>query len=83
MPQAACEKHNDLVQILAELALAVAAQGDIQIIAEPVGKADVPAPPQIGEAVRSQRAVEIFHQANAEHFARANGNVCAGGKITI
>lgn len=83
MPQAACEEHDDLVQILAEFTLSVAAEGNVQIIAEPVGEADMPAPPQFGKAVRGQRAAEIFHQADAEHLARADGDIRTGGKITV
>ena len=59
MPQTAQEHRDDKIDILSQLAFAVAAQRDINVVANPSGERDVPAPPKVGDAHRAIRCVEV------------------------
>ena len=66
MPQAAQEHGNDKVGILAYLALTVAAQGYIEIIAQPTGKRDMPTTPELRNGCRLIRRVEVYVEVEAQ-----------------
>ena len=83
MPQPAYQKDKQLVQISAQRALAVAAQRDIEIIAEPACEADVPAPPQGRKRGGAQRLTEVFGECKAKHRAGADGHIAPGRKIAV
>ena len=66
MPQAAQEHGNDKVGILAYLALTVAAQGYIEIIAQPTGKRDMPTTPELRNGCRLIRRIEVYVEVKAQ-----------------
>ena len=49
MPQAGQQPDDGNVQELPTLALAVTAQGDVDVLPEPGGQADVPPPPELSD----------------------------------
>src|SRR5690606_27516404 len=52
VPEAAQEHGGHEVELGAHRALAVAAQGDVEVVAEPGGEADVPAAPELAGVAR-------------------------------
>ena len=66
MPQAAQKHGNDKVGILAYLALTVAAQGYIEIIAQPTGKRDMPTTPELRNGCRLIRRIEVYVEVKAQ-----------------
>ena len=71
------------VQNIARAGAAVAAEGNVDIVAEPRGERDVPAPPELGDAAGDIGIVEVFKKVEAEHPAKADGHVGIGGKVEI
>lgn len=61
MPQTAGPKSNHQVKIFSEFSFPIATQRYIHIIAEPGGKTDVPAPPELRGAHRKIGSVEVLH----------------------
>src|SRR5579863_6831856 len=55
----------------------------VKIVAQPVGKGDVPTPPEIGNVEGPIRGVEVHREADTEQQSRSDGNVAVAGKIVI
>ena len=53
----------------------VTAKGDVQVIAPPARKRDVPTTPEFGRALSLVRAVEVLRQTEAHQKCNANSNV--------
>src|SRR2546427_5269740 len=68
MPQAAQQHRHEKVYVSAQSAKTISAQTDVEVIAEPGGKADVPAPPEISQVGGSVRQVEIDHDVESQQF---------------
>ena len=83
MPQPAQEHCDDEIDILPQLAFAVAAQGDINVVANPCGERDVPAPPKVGDAHRAIRCVEVDGEMEAQQQSNANGHIAIATEIAI
>ena len=83
MPQAGQRPHHQQVADLSGTAAAVAAQGDIDIVAEPGGQAHVPPPPELGDGAGQIRIVEVFGKGEAKHPPQADGHVAVGGKVKV
>ena len=62
MPQSAKQHRYHEVDICSELALPVAAEGDVEEIPQPGRKGDMPSPPEIGETYRAVWEPEIVGQ---------------------
>ena len=60
MPKPGTEKHDGLMEGRAPAPLAVAAQGDVQVVPEPAGQGDVPTPPEFLDGGADIGVVEIF-----------------------
>src|SRR5580704_17205253 len=83
VPQAAEQEHRDEVEVVARGRNAVAAERNIDVVAEPGGERDVPAPPEIADGLGSVGKLEIFDKLEAEHFSHADGHVRIAGEIEI
>ena len=83
VPQAADKEHDRHVEAGAGFAPPAAAQGEVEIVLEPAGQGDVPAPPEILDGGGEVGAVEVLHKAEAQHFGRAPGDVGVGGEIAV
>ena len=83
MPEAADDHREHQVAVGAALAAAVAAEGDVEVIAEPGREADVPAAPEILRAGREVGQVEIQHQLEAQALGDAPGDVGVAGEVAV
>ena len=63
--------------------VAVTAQGNVQVIAPPTGKADVPTAPEFRGALCLVRAVEVLRQAESHEEGNADGDVRVSGKVCV
>ena len=62
---------------------AVAAERDVEVVAEPGRQRDVPAPPELGEALRDVRVVEVLEEAEPEHPAEPDRHVRVAGEVEV
>ena len=83
VPDAGEQLHHEQVEDLPLQALAVAAQRDIDILAEPAGKGHVPAPPELGDRTGDIGEVEVLGEIEAQHLAHADGHQGVTGKIKV
>ena len=83
MPQPTQEHCDDEIDILTQLAFAVATQGDINVVANPCGERDVPAPPKVGDAHRAIRGVEVDGEMETQQQGYANGHVAIAAEVAI
>ena len=83
MPQAAQQHGQEQVAVALESAVAVAAQRDIQIVAQEARQRDVPAAPEVDDRGGFVGRIEIDRQDNAKHVGQAIGHVGIGRKIEI
>ena len=73
---------RDIAQLLGKAA-AAAAERDVDIITKPAAHRDMPAPPEICDAVRDKRIVEVFREVEAQHAAEADRHVRITGKVEV
>ncbi|KPZ05699.1 Alginate o-acetyltransferase AlgI [Pseudomonas syringae pv. spinaceae] len=83
VPQTAQQHCQEQVAIGRDLAATVAAQGDVQVVTQPSGQADVPATPELGDRLADVRLFEVFHKAETHHQAQANRHVAVTGEVEI
>ncbi len=84
VPQPAQQHRQDEVRVGEHLPLRPqSGQRKIKIISQPVGKADVPAPPEIGDILSRVRHIEVRRQLDGEQQRRADRYVGVAGKIVI
>src|SRR2546422_4996008 len=83
VPEAADQERQHQVAIKIDPALANAAERNEDVIEKPVGKRYVPAPPEIAQAQRSIRRVEIHRQLETQQQRRTNRNVRVTGKVAV
>ena len=80
MPEAGQRPDDEQVQ---DLMFPVAAERDVEVLPEERGQRDVPAPPEVCNAVGDVRVVEVLLVLEAEHAAEADGHVGVGGEIEV
>src|SRR5262245_5712199 len=61
----------------------ISAQTDVEIIAQPRGKADVPPPPERAQVRRSVRNVEIEHDVEPQQFRATARDVRITGEVAV
>lgn len=61
----------------------VAAQRDIDIVAEPSAEGDMPPPPELRRAPRDIRIIEVLHEVEPEHASETNRHIAVPGKIKV
>ena len=83
VPEAAQQEHQGLIQRLACLALAVSAQRDVEVIPEPGGQGDVPAPPEVRNGGSYVGVPEVLRRLKAKHAAQADGHVAVAREIKV
>ena len=83
MPEASKQPYDrDVAQLLGKTA-AAAAERDVDIITEPAAHRDMPALPEICDAVRDKRIVEVFREVEAQHAAEADRHIGITGKVEV
>ena len=83
MPQTA-QKHGDnKVGVLAYLTFTVAAQRDIEIIAQPTGKRNMPTTPKLCNGCRLIRRVEVHIKMEAQQQGNADSHIAVPGEVAI
>ena len=83
VPEAADEEDDYNIQRPTREFHAVAAEGDIDIVAEPRGEGDVPAAPEISNGAGGVGAIEVEREVVAQHARAADGDIGISAKITI
>ena len=77
------QERDHEVHVGAAAALAVAAQRDVEVVAQPAGQRDVPAPPEVLDGARRVRRVEVLGQLEAEEQGDADGDVAVGAEVAV
>src|SRR2546426_612194 len=80
MPEPAEKEHGHEVDVRALRRHPVAAEGPVEIVAEPGRKRDVPAPPEVLDRIRRVGPSEVLGEAESEHAAEADGHVGVAGE---
>ncbi len=81
MPQAPEGHGCHQVHIGPARALTVSAQRDVQIIPQPGGEADMPAPPEIAWVGRKIRIPEVHHDIESHELSESTSHITIGGKV--
>ena len=76
-------RNTTEVQVGPPRARAVPAQRQVQVVPEPAGERDVPAPPELGDRPRDVRVVEVLQEVEAEHPCQADGHVRVAGEVEV
>lgn len=83
VPQAAQQHDGHQVDVGAHRAFAIAAEGDVEVIAQKAAEGHVPAAPEFREAGRFVGGVEVLAEMKAEQTRQADGHVGVGGEIKV
>ena len=75
MPQTADAPDDIYITDNLPLVTTAATQWEVDVVAEPCCQRDVPAAPELRDAAREVRIVEIAHQVEAKQTGTADGNV--------
>ena len=83
MPEPAQEHDQNEIDVGSSLPLAVTTQGNVKIVAQECAQRDVPAPPEVGDALGLVGRVEILQELKTEHPSQADGHVGVTGEIEV
>ena len=83
VPQAADRKNDKYIQIFPGGTPPGAAQGDVQVVPEPVGQGHMPPPPEFCNGPGKIGCVKVLPQGEAHAVGHAQGHVGVGGEITV
>src|ERR1700749_667431 len=83
VPETADQHGEEQAEEGAPFAVAVATQRDVQVVAQPGGEGDVPAPPEIREAPRAVGIAEVVRELEAEAEREADGAQRVAGEVTV
>ena len=83
MPQATDQEDDKGVQHHSSFRYTAAAERNIDIVAKPCGKRDVPATPELGDVAAKIRDVEVASQFDAEQLGTADSDVAIAGEVAI
>ena len=83
MPDAGSSPDQEHIEQLSRLALAVAAQGNVNVIPEPARQRNMPAPPELGDAARDIRQVEVGRTVKAKQCCQAVAHLAVARKIKV
>ena len=75
VPKTTNDKRRQQVACLLGRALSAATQRNVNVVAEPGGKRDMPTMPELIDALRELRVSEIPHQRDVEQASRTDGDV--------
>ena len=83
VPKSADEEDDKGVAYRFPFAHPRTAEWDIEVIAEPRRKADVPASPEFGNVTGEVRRLEIGHERYAKQPRRPNGDVAVSTEVSV
>ena len=83
VPQSAQQHRQEQVAVGPDAALAVAAQRDVEVVAQPRRERDVPPPPELGDRRRLVGCVEVFREAEAQQQGDADGHVRIAREVAV
>ena len=83
VPEATEEKDDDGVEVACTLPAGGVGEGEVDVVAEPVGEGDVPAAPEVGDVEGLVGAVEVVGDGEAEEEAEAHGDVGVAGEVEV
>ena len=83
VPQPAEEHGEEQVDAGPQLALPVAAEPDVQVVAQPAGQRHVPAAPEVLQRAGGVRRVEVLRELDAEEQGEADGDVGVAGEVGV
>src|SRR5215469_12713786 len=81
VPQAAEQHRDHQVAVRLQLAMAIPAQRNVKIIAEPTRERNVPPAPEVGDAGSEIGTAEVYREMEAEQQRHADGHVGIAGKV--
>src|SRR5271165_266953 len=83
VPEAGGKEAYPKIDIDARRRDAIAAQRDVEILADPGGKRDVPAAPELGDAAGDVRHVEVLPQTETEHAGDTDCHVGISREVEV
>ena len=83
VPEAAQEHHDEEVDVSAHRAAAVAAEGEVEVLAQPGAERDVPAPPELGQVTGEIRMVEVQRELVTEQAGQPHRDEGVAGEIGV
>ena len=83
VPDAGQKPHGQHVEDVAARGAPVAAQGDVDIIPEPLGQGHVPPVPEIGDTGRLIGGVEVLPDLKAQELPNPDRHIRVAGKVII
>ena len=83
MPQPTDQEDDKGVGDGAPTAGTAAAEGNVEVVAEPGGERDMPAAPELGDIAAEVGDIEVAPQADTEEFGTSDGDVAVAGEVGI
>ena len=83
VPQAADQHREHEVAVRVPPTAAVAAERDVEVVAQPARQRHVPAPPEVLQAQGDVRRVEVRREADAEEQRDADGDVGVAAEVGV
>lgn len=83
MPEPCAEEHDAFIQLSAQLSLAVASQRDVQVVPEPAGQRNMPAPPEFLYGRADVRMIKVFQKVEAEHMTQSDCHIRVPGEVKV
>ena len=83
VPQAAEEHGDHQVDLPPHRAMAAAAQGDVEVVAQKARQRHVPAAPEVDDGRGLVRRIEVQRQTDAEQQGKADRHIRVSGEVEI
>ncbi len=83
VPEARQRPDDEDIQNPARRADAVAAQRNVDILAEPAAQGHVPAPPELGDRPGDEGVVEVLGEGEAEEAPQPDGHVAVPAEVEV
>ena len=83
VPKSAHEEDDENVADRFPLADARTTERNVEVVAKPRRKRDVPAPPKLRDVAGEVRRLEVRHELDAKEFGGADGDVAVAGEIPV
>ena len=83
VPKSAHEEDDEDVADDLPFANSRTSQRDVEVVPEPSGKGDVPAPPELRNVALEIGGLEVGHELDAKEFGGAYGDVAVAGEVAV
>src|SRR5258708_7100689 len=83
MPESAKKHSEHEIEVGAHLPEAIATETDIQVVAKPAAKADVPPAPEVLEALRQVGLAEVDHEMETHELRTASSDAAVAAEVAI